>query len=117
MDTLCDNLVNVPIVVSDWDAMTANRPTSSTTSPTTDRSTPAIGATTASSASSTTTSAHNQKWGTGFTEFADELWTKMTTGMKQKLREACVEVLKRTDDPSEEEKISWLYDEDARFLD
>ena len=36
--------------------------------------------------------------------------------MKQKLREACVEVLKKTED-AEPEHMSWQYDDDARFLD
>lgn len=37
--------------------------------------------------------------------------------MKRKLREACVEVLKRTDDTGEKDNMCWQYDEDARFLD
>ena len=41
----------------------------------------------------------------------------MTANMKQKLREVCVEVLKRTDDANGEEKMFWQYDDDARFLD
>lgn len=61
-----------------------------------------------------------QNWSTGFSDFADELWAKMTQGMKLKLREACVEVLKKTEDaagPGETEHMSWQYDDDARFLD
>jgi len=57
-----------------------------------------------------------QNWSTGFSDFADDLWAKMTQGMKQKLREACVEVLKKTDD-AEPEHMEWQYDDDARFLD
>lgn len=56
-------------------------------------------------------------WNTGFSDFADEMWAKMTQGMKQKLREACVEVLKKTEDPESEKMMSWQYDDDARFLD
>jgi hypothetical protein len=43
----------------------------------------------------------------------------MTQGMKEKLREACVEVLRKTEDglAAGEERGSWLYDDDARFLD
>jgi hypothetical protein len=58
-----------------------------------------------------------QNWTTGFSDFADEMWAKMTQGMKQKLREACVEVLRKTEGPEEEEQLSWQYDDDARFLD
>jgi hypothetical protein len=47
----------------------------------------------------------------------------MTQGMKQKLREACVEVLRKTEEEEEAEGSraecvsSWQYDDDARFLD
>jgi hypothetical protein len=45
----------------------------------------------------------------------------MTQGMKQKLREACVEVLRKTEEADGEqdraECMSWQYDDDARFLD
>lgn len=60
-----------------------------------------------------------QNWSTGFSDFADEMWAKMTQGMKQKLREACVEVLRKTGeaDGSQAEHMSWQYDDDARFLD
>jgi len=60
-----------------------------------------------------------QNWTTGFSDFADEMWAKMTQGMKQKLREACVEVLRKTEEADREraECMSWQYDDDARFLD
>jgi hypothetical protein len=58
-----------------------------------------------------------QNWPTGFSDFADEMWAKMTQGMKQKLREACVEVLRKTEEVEEGEHMSWQYDDDARFLD
>ena len=60
-----------------------------------------------------------QNWTTGFSDFADEMWSKMTQGMKQKLREACVEVLRKTEEAegTRAEHMSWQYDDDARFLD
>ena len=58
-----------------------------------------------------------QNWTTGFSDFADEMWAKMTQGMKQKLCEACVEVLRKTEEAEEGEHMSWQYDDDARFLD
>ena len=63
-----------------------------------------------------------QNWTTGFSDFADEMWAKMTQGMKQKLREACVEVLRKTEEEEAEGSraecvSSWQYDDDARFLD
>jgi hypothetical protein len=49
------------------------------------------------------------------------MWARMTQGMKQKLREACVEVLRKTEEGQAEgeraECMSWQYDDDARFLD
>jgi hypothetical protein len=59
-----------------------------------------------------------QNWATGFSDFADDLWAKMTQGMKEKLREACVEVLRKTEDVAESGNVgAWQYDDDARFLD
>jgi hypothetical protein len=38
--------------------------------------------------------------------------------MKKKLRNAAVEVLKQTDDTKEDaDKMTWMYDDDARLLD
>lgn len=61
----------------------------------------------------------HQNWITGFSDFADEMFAKMTQSMKQKLREACVEVLRKTEeaDGSQAECMSLQYDDDARFLD
>ena len=41
----------------------------------------------------------------------------MTASMKQKLRDACVEVLRKTEDTEKDGRMSWEYDDDARFLD
>lgn len=110
--TLCNDFVSLPIIISDYDALVAKTAATGASS---------TRATTTSSSATTTTltssaSAATQ-WTTGFADFADGIWSMMNEGLKRKLREACVEVLKRTDDASEEEKIAWVYDEDARFLD
>ncbi|KAK3068700.1 hypothetical protein LTR53_013508 [Teratosphaeriaceae sp. CCFEE 6253] len=67
---------------------------------------------------------------TGFADVADALWSRMTGVMRERLREACVEVLRRTEDEEdgrggdgekgglafgEERWGEW--DEDARLLD
>ncbi|KAK5129386.1 hypothetical protein LTR08_003546 [Meristemomyces frigidus] len=104
---------NLPIIISDYDAILAAKNTSLERKPSATESNIAP----ASSTSSTTNSPVEQNVTLGFADFADELWSRMTHGMKTKLREACVEVLKRTEDNDEEEKTAWVWDEDARFLD
>ena len=102
---------NLPIIVSDYDEVLATKSTTSQQQPSSkieSNSAPA------SSASSTTNSPVQQSVTLGFADFADELWSRMTNGMKIKLREACVEVLKRTEDADEAENV---WDEDARLLD
>lgn len=113
--TMINDFVGLPIIVSDYDALTSNPASNSNlahaepSAPPTTRqpSTPSI-------TSSTTT---QQNWSTGFSDFADELWARMTQGMKQKLRDACVEVLRKTEEAESTEQMSWQYDDDARFLD
>ncbi|RMY59038.1 hypothetical protein D0865_02284 [Hortaea werneckii] len=117
MQTLANDFVSLPIIVSDYDALVDSKPPS-----TTKASRPRIDvhsnlASSSSSSSSLSPSlnpsssnkdsslASQQNWSTGFNDFVDSLWSHMTNGMKSKLREACVEVLRRTEDPSEEEKL------------
>ncbi|KAI7310959.1 hypothetical protein KC315_g12452 [Hortaea werneckii] len=124
MQTLANDFVSLPIIVSDYDALVDSKPpattkpsrpqidvqsnlTSSSSSPSLDPSPSDKGS----------TFAHQQNWSTGFNDFVDSLWSHMTNGMKSKLREVCVEVLRRTEDPSEEEKLWGIWDEDARMLD
>ena len=108
-----NDLCSLPIIISDYDAMTASpRHTS--------RGTMEESASRDDSVATSDTASDTrpkQKWSTGFGDFADELWSRMTDGMKQKIREACVEVLKRTDGHSKEESMCWQNDDDARFLD
>ena len=108
-----NDLVSLPIIISDYDAVTANKRRSSgaNTEGSVSRDSSVAASDTASSIRP------KQKWTTGFSDFTDELWSRLTAGMKQKLREAAVEVLKRTDDPSEEAMIGSGYDDDARLLD
>jgi len=116
------DFVGLPIIISDYDALT-NSPTSTPSSngsidnaQTTSRQSTLSSTTVSQAYSSGTASAMQQNWSTGFSDFADDLWAKMTQGMKQKLREACVEVLKKTEE-AEPEHMEWQYDDDARFLD
>lgn len=122
-----NDFVGLPIIISDYDALTSNSNTSEGANralqPTTQQPTTQQTSRQQSTSSSegyilalSATSAQQQNWQTGFSDFADQLWAKVTQGMKQKLRDACIEVLKKTEDP-EPEGMSWQYDDDARFLD
>lgn len=121
--TFVNDFVGLPIIISDFDALTTpSTSNNSTTTTTQSPSSPTDRQSSTSSAVSNayqsgTTSPTQQNWNTGFSDFADELWAKMTQGMKQKLRDACVEVLRKTKDAESTEHMSWQYDDDARFLD
>lgn len=117
-----NDFVGLPIIISDYDALTSNSDTSEGANRALQ---PTIQQTSRQQSTSSSegdvlalsaTSAQQQNWQTGFSDFADQLWAKMTQGMKQKLRDTCIEVLKKTEDP-EPEGMSWQYDDDARFLD
>ncbi|KAI7173981.1 hypothetical protein D0869_08831 [Hortaea werneckii] len=126
MQTLANDFVSLPIIISDYDALVDSKPPSTTK---TSRPRIDVHSNLASTSSSPSPSlnpsssnkdsslASQQNWSTGFNDFVDSLWSHMTNGMKSKLREACVEVLRRTEDPSEEEKLWGVWDEDARMLD
>lgn len=115
--TLPKDFIGLPIIISDYDALTSNNSTGpSPTSSPQQHDRQASTSSTSTTASSAASYASQQNWSTGFSDFADDLWAKMTTSMKKKLRGACVEVLKKTEDV-EPEGMSWQYDEDARFLD
>ena len=124
------DFAHVPIIVTDWDAdRSTNKPRAT--------SAPALTLTPASPTSETNRSVASslssaatgqaQQLTTGFADVAGALWSRMTGSMRQKLREACVEVLRRTDDEAEGRErrdVDWRFggegrewDEDARFLD
>lgn len=128
MQTLANDFVSLPIIVSDYDALIDSKP-ASTKKPSRPRVDVQSNLTSLSSSPSPSPSldpspsnkdnslASQQNWSTGFNDFVDSLWSHMTNGMKSKLREACVEVLRRTEDPNDEEKLWGVWDEDARMLD
>nr|OQO24155.1 hypothetical protein B0A51_06248 [Rachicladosporium sp. CCFEE 5018] len=119
--SMLNDFVGLPIVISDWDAMTTSS-TSTTAQQQHSRSSTVSTISTTSTESSTAKNivTQGQQWSTGFSEFADDLWLRMTSGMKKKLRDAAVEVLKKTDEHCPEavgDRMEWMYDDDARFLD
>ncbi|KAH9817786.1 hypothetical protein Tdes44962_MAKER05496 [Teratosphaeria destructans] len=128
METLSTEFAGLPVIVSDYDAilkpssiellLTATndmRTTTPYTDPCSSRSNspPLL----SSIASPLFTDAHPLPLrAAGFAELADAFWSRLTSSMKSRIRTACIEVLKRVNDPSEEEKIAWMYDDDSRFL-
>jgi hypothetical protein len=105
-----NELVSLPIIVSDYDAIAESRRSSlsgltGTQNEGEDKSI------------ASRSTASRQKWSTGFSDFADEIWHRMSDSMKQKLRDACFEVLKRTDGQGDNQSMRWEYDDDARLLD
>lgn len=100
-----NDLVSLPIIITDFDAESATNSKKTEDRPS------------SSQARGHASEVAFQKWSTGFNDFADEMWKSMTTAMRTKLREAAVEVLKRTDDTKSGVEFWGEWDEDARFLD
>lgn len=104
MYTLAHDCVGLPVIVIDCSAQVPTRryqhPQTWPESP--DKASSILSETTTSSP------------GTLFADFANDLWSRMATATKVKLRDACLEVLRRTDD---REGLRWQCDDDARFLD
>ncbi|GAB7364927.1 hypothetical protein MBLNU230_g5715t1 [Neophaeotheca triangularis] len=118
MEAFPEHFLGLPIIITDDDAI-STRSTNTTTSASPQQTSPQQASTPASSQSSSSTS--SQTWQADLTTLADGLWNAITNTVKQKLRAACAEVLRRTDDPEGREwKVGggkWGLDEDARFLD
>lgn len=107
-NAIFNDFVGVPIIISDYDALISG------TSHTNSKDNGDICSAPASPSSPKL--APDQKWTTGFNDFAEDLWARMTITMKKKLRSACVEVLRQTEEPHME-RVQWRHDDDARMLD
>lgn len=82
---LINDFVGLPIIISDFDALPDNN-NSNTSSQPSQPPTPTTNSqssTISQAYSNNTVSAMQQNWTTGFSDFADEMWAKMTQGMKQ----------------------------------
>lgn len=105
------NDVSLPIIISDFDASDNDKqPMSAGVAGRIDRED------SVSTTHTTSSSASLPRWTTGFGNYVDDMFGRMTNGMKRKLREACFEVLRRTDETGREEFVS-PFEDDARFLD
>lgn len=58
----------------------------------------------------------NLQWDTGFDVFVDQIWERLSASVKNTIRGACLEVLKRTNDDGKKTERTWD-DNDAHMLD
>ncbi|KAK5111056.1 hypothetical protein LTR62_005431 [Meristemomyces frigidus] len=113
----CNDFVGLPVTITNYNDLVTRDPAAPTGIFTTTTTTTTI----SYSNPSSFTLGSERRTPTALAEFADSLWEKMSEGLRRKVREACREVLRRMEDPEEEEKVAWGFrdggDEDARFLD
>ncbi|KAK4635311.1 hypothetical protein CLAFUW4_00627 [Fulvia fulva] len=103
MASLPHDFVSLPIIITDWDAVTNAK--SQLQIPTAEI------ARSHTAANTTSTDA-------SITESVEAIWNRISDAMKLKVREAASEVLRRTENTSSlQEEVGFQYDNDARLLD
>lgn len=107
MESLSKDFTSLPIIITDWDAMTKAK--SQIRSPTAEIER-------LHTASRMTTSNKQEPGKPGFNDSVEEIWNRISDTTKSELREAALEVLRRTDE-CQNEKLTFQYDDDARLLD
>jgi len=111
---MLNDFVSLPIIISDWDAQSTDSE-SSTSVPSSTAQTKRRDS--SQSFRNPLSFSARTRWSTGFGYYIDDIFGRMTEGMKQKVREACVEVLRRTDARVDNEAaFGAAFDEDARLL-
>lgn len=112
MEILPLEFVSLPIVVTDYDKLQQSESGGNTPSK-------EIQSTSARPASASEAQEDDKVFIDEITDAAEDVWKRLSTAMKTKVREACIEVLRRTDDTNSSEKPhdDFEYDDDARFLD
>jgi hypothetical protein len=99
MDIIPKDFLGLPIIIIDCEALcTTSQTIRATTTP------------------AGKVALHEDRAQMGIAEAIDELWDQMSSAMRNKVREACYEMLRRTDG-SKEVGRDFDYDNDARFLD
>lgn len=112
---MLNDFVSLPIIISDRDARSTESE-SSTSEPTSSAQTKRRDS--FQSFRDPLSFSAQTNWSTGFGCYVDDIFSRMTDGMKQKVREACFEVLRRTDSRVDNGAgFGAAYDEDARLLD
>ncbi|KAK4507855.1 hypothetical protein PRZ48_001590 [Zasmidium cellare] len=107
MDILSKDFVSLPIIITDWDAIAAAKSHIIAPKEEIARSL---------TVSRMATASQQEPARPAFKESAEEIWNRISDTTKSKLREAALEVLRRTDE-CQNEKMTFQYDDDARFLD
>jgi cell pole-organizing protein PopZ len=105
MDTLPKDFLGLPIIIIDYEALCTAKQSTRTPTEMATRSRAASAALNEKSAQM------------GFADAIDELWDQMSSAMRNKVREACYEVLRRTDGSKDVVGRDFDNDNDARFLD
>ncbi|KJY01561.1 hypothetical protein TI39_contig287g00029 [Zymoseptoria brevis] len=107
MDTLLQQFIGLPIILVDYEALCLTKQASRT---------PTEAMTRSHTPSAAAVALNGKTVQIGLADSIDDLWDQMTSAMRAKVREACYEVLRRTDGPKEIGH-DFDYDNDARFLD
>lgn len=108
MDILSKDFVSLPIIITDWDALTEAKSHIKTPTEEIARSHTISQMAKASS--------KQQVDKPALKESAEQIWNRISDSTKSKIRDAALEVLRRTDE-CQNEKTTFQYDDDARFLD
>ncbi|CAK3997589.1 Hypothetical predicted protein [Lecanosticta acicola] len=116
MNSLLPNdFTSLPIIISDYDAIAETRKHIQLPTAGIERSHNAASPTTSSSSNTDRDKDADKQ--TGFSESVEEIWARISDATKRKIREAAIEVLRRTEQSRIDEKMAFQYDDDARFLD
>lgn len=107
MDILAKDFVSLPIIITDWDTITEAKSHIKTPKEEIARS---------HTVSRMATGSKQEPGLPAFKESTEEIWNRISDTTKSKIREAALEVLRRTDE-CQNEKMTFQYDDDARFLD
>lgn len=107
MDILSKDFVSLPIIITDWDAVTEAKSHIQTPTAEIAKSHMISQMARASSMQEVDKPA--------FKESAEQIWNRILDSTKSKIREAALEVLRRTDE-GQNENMTFQYDDDARFL-
>lgn len=107
MDILSKDFVSLPIIITDWDALMEAKSHIQTPTEEIARS---------HTISQMAKASKQEVDKPAFKESAEQIWSRISDSTKSKIREAALEVLRRTDE-CQNEKMTFQYDDDARFLD
>lgn len=109
MNSLPHDFISLPIVISDYDAICESKKRVHVPTAEIERSR-------SNASNARRDDSKELEKSAGFTESVEDIWNRISDATKQKIREACMEVLRRTEQ-SQSDDQAFQYDDDARFLD